>query len=73
MYKLTIVLIVLVIITLAIGAFMTYRVGQNQKGDYENQGDAKVKASFFSNPVYLVYLIGTALAIGYVIYFALIS
>ncbi len=52
---------------------MTYRIGQNQKGDYENQGDAKVKASFFSNPVYLVYLIGTALAIGYVIYFALIS
>ncbi|WP_347549205.1 hypothetical protein ABFG93_17060 [Pseudalkalibacillus hwajinpoensis] len=72
MYKLTIVLIVLVVITLLIGAYMTYRLGQNQKGEYDNQGNARVKSSFFSNPIFLIYIIAAALAIGYVIYFTLV-
>ncbi|TLS39031.1 hypothetical protein [Pseudalkalibacillus caeni] len=72
MYQLTNVLIVLVVLTLAVSAFLTYRIGNHQKGDYENQGNVKAQESFIKNPIFLVYIIGTGLAVLYVLYIILV-
>lgn len=77
MTMLDVVLSALAVLILVIGFFYTWNISKNtkyQSNGYDTEINPKVQAHPYTrNPIFLTYLIGAAIVIGFIVYYALSS
>jgi uncharacterized membrane protein SpoIIM required for sporulation len=77
MTMLDVILSILALLILVIGFFYTWNISKNtkyQSNGYDTEINGKVQAHPYTrNPVFLTYIIGASLVIGFIVYYALSS